>query len=103
MYFQDVCVIFTSEQDNVILSMNTVTEKMPCRVLETAPQPVETGQDIKELVAMLAGNCRRHVETDVGTRLNTENACRKNGLYPAVHFQGAERSEEYVAGNPMQD
>lgn len=52
---------------------------------------------------MLAGNCRRHVETDVGTRLNTENACRKNGLHPAVHFQGAERSEEYVAGNPMQD
>ncbi|MFS2858479.1 helix-turn-helix domain-containing protein [Bacteroides xylanisolvens] len=25
--------------------MNTVTEKMPCRALETAPQLVETGQD----------------------------------------------------------
>ena len=31
-----------------------------------------------------------HVQTDVGTWLDTENACRKDGLHPAVHIQGVE-------------
>lgn len=46
--FLDICVTFASEQDNVILSMNTVTEKIPCGALETAPQTVETGQDKRD-------------------------------------------------------
>ena len=41
-------------------------------------------------------DCRRHVQTDVGTWLDTENACRKDGLHPAVHIQGVERENEYV-------
>ena len=39
----------------------------------------------------------------VGTWLDTENACRKDGLHPAVHIQGVEREKEYVVGNHLQD
>lgn len=46
--FPDICVTFASERDNVILSMNTVTDKIPCGALETAPQAVKTGQDKRD-------------------------------------------------------
>ena len=61
------------------------------------------GTEYKGLGTVLSMDCRRHVQTDVGTWLDTENACRKDGLHPAVHIQGVEREKEYVVGNHLQD
>ena len=36
---------FATESSNVIVSMNTVTCKIPCGVLETESQTIKSGQD----------------------------------------------------------
>jgi len=46
--FLDICATFVSEQDNVIVSMDAVTDKMPCEGLENVPQTAEVGQDKKD-------------------------------------------------------
>ena len=61
------------------------------------------GTGYKGLGAVFSMDCRYHVQTDVGTWLDAENACRKDGLHPAVHIQGVEREKEYVVGNHLQD
>ena len=41
----NICATFATELSNVIVSMNTVTYKMPCGVLETESQTIKSGQD----------------------------------------------------------
>lgn len=39
------------------------------------------------MVAILARNSCNHIKADGRTWSDTENACRKNKLYPAVYIQ----------------
>lgn len=41
----------------------------------------------KRMVAILARNSCNHIKADGRTWSDTENACRKNKLYPAVYIQ----------------
>ena len=46
--FQDICVIFASEYDDAIISMNgNRINKMSRKALETAPQMAKAGYDKK--------------------------------------------------------
>lgn len=46
--FPYICATFVSEQDNVIVSMDVGTNKMPCEGLENVPQTAEVGQEKKD-------------------------------------------------------
>ena len=76
--------------------MDTTADKMLS--VASVPEAQRMEQDIKDWAQYCC-----HVQTDVGTWLDTENACRKDGLHPAVHIQGVEREKEYVVGNHLQD
>ena len=81
--------------------MNTTTGKIPYRALKAARYETDVKQD--RLGGILAVDCRRHVKTDDGTRLDATDACRKDELHPTIHIQSAERQKEYVVGNHLQD
>ena len=46
--FLDICVTFASEQDNVIVSMDAMTDKMLCTGLGNVPQTAEVEQNKKD-------------------------------------------------------
>ena len=99
----NICATFATELSNVIVSMNTVTYKMPCGILETESQTVKSGQDKRDwtqysrAIAVLMS--KRMSELGLTQKMLAE----KDELHSAIYIQDAERTKEYVIGNHLQN